>query len=77
MPFVAALLYLTKTRLALTTLAVLGFFLAPRWDCTWQVEQLRFNSLRVGLASLDLEMDVGLRVWVRACAWDHARGMAC
>ena len=61
----AALLYLTKTRLALTTLAALGyFFLAPRWDCSWQVEQLRFQSLRVGLSALDLEMDIGLRVWV-------------
>lgn len=70
----AALLYLTKTRLALTTLAALGyFFLAPRWDCSWQVEQLRFQSLRVGLSALDLEMDVGLRVWVRGhllLSWD-------
>lgn len=64
----AALLYayLTRTRLAVTTLAALGwFFLAPRWDCSWQIQSLRYQSMRMGLdGAVSMEMDVGVRVWV-------------
>lgn len=62
----AALLYLSRTRLCFTTLAALGWFLlSPRWDCSWQIEWLRFNSLRMGWdGAVALEMDVGVRVWV-------------
>lgn len=64
----AALVYqVTTARLAFTTLAALGwFFLAPRWDCSWQIEHLRFQTLRLRFQTLTLEMDVDVRVWVRA-----------
>jgi hypothetical protein len=56
--------YVTKTRLALTCLAALGFFaIAPCWDVSWHIEWLKFQSLS-GLRHLDIEMDVGVRVWV-------------
>lgn len=63
----AALVYqVTTARLAFTTLAALGwFFLAPRWDCSWQIEKLQSHTLRMGL-TVSLEMDVDVRVWVRA-----------
>ncbi len=65
----ALLLHATRARLAFTTIALaLGgwHFLAPRWDCSWQIQFLRLQSLSLsGLSALDIDMDVGVRVWVR------------
>ncbi len=63
MVLVSSLLFLSRARLFLSTLAALVYLVFPRF-ASWQINWLRYESLKVAMnLDVSLEMDCGVQVF--------------
>jgi len=62
MVLVSSLFFLSRARLYLSTLAALVYLVFPRF-ASWQINWLKYQSLKVGWGDVSIEMDCGVQVF--------------